>query len=413
MRRVDDFYATWQIPQSIHKAVRSEVASATLWSAEIRGIGGSGAVHHLRRVLPLSRTAVGGWRRYASRGAVSLGLLGDVVLVSSGASLSSFGQVYQRFRKLRVATRDRLRGTVAGEVVAASLLQLVASTSLRWDLFDGVGASDAISFAGGAVWPQVPRKVVEALYSFGETRGSAQLLSTSGFPEPLRDAFGHCVGDQRAEAGGRWRERHGRRFSFSVSSARLIRLVQGRRKRVLIGLDSTQLLTNGPPSSLWVCFADGSMNTAKEGKQKSLTTGFSATAAVASWRALSVQPLGSQADRWRRLVELLRATDVERNPGVVHRGLTGRSAVSGRDLILHDVQPSCFAPRGLRSLDDCICGRPRSRDQVGGFPPMSVSLQGMGASRRNSIHLSPRRRRKPEDFQRRQRIQVWLVPRDC
>ena len=40
MRRVDVFYANRQIPQSVHKAVRSEVASATLWSAEIRGIDG-------------------------------------------------------------------------------------------------------------------------------------------------------------------------------------------------------------------------------------------------------------------------------------------------------------------------------------------------------------------------------------
>ena len=78
---------------------------------------------------------------------------------------------------------------VADEVVAASFLQLVASTPLRWSLFDGVGSSDASPFAGGAVWAQVPRKVVEAL------------LSTTGFPELLRDAFGHCLGDRRADAG--------------------------------------------------------------------------------------------------------------------------------------------------------------------------------------------------------------------
>ena len=91
-------------------------------------------------------------------------------------------------------------------------------------------------------------------------------------------------------------------------------------------------------------------------------------APAASWRALSMQ----QADRWRRLIELLRAGDVERNPGMVRRGFAGRSARAGGDLILHDVQPSTasaygvkletflayLAPRGFRSLDDCVCGRP-------------------------------------------------------
>ena len=79
-------------------------------------------------------------------------------------------------------------------------MRLSASASFRWDLLGGVGASDTSSFAGGAVWAQVPRKVVEALHSFGETRGAAPLLSTAGFPEPLRDAFGHCLGDHWAGA---------------------------------------------------------------------------------------------------------------------------------------------------------------------------------------------------------------------
>ena len=178
-----------------------------------------------------------------SRGAVSLGLLGDVVLVSPGASLKLWPSV-PRLRKLRVAACDRSRGTPADEVVAASFLHLVASASLRWDLLDGVGASDTSSFARGAVWTQVPRKVVEALYSFGETRDTALLLSTTGFPEPLGDAYGHCFGDHRRC----WSERHGRRFSFcedhiNVEELRaLIRFVQKvaswgcRRKRKLIGL---------------------------------------------------------------------------------------------------------------------------------------------------------------------------------
>ena len=104
----------------------------------------------------------------------------------------------------------------------------------------------------------------------------------------------------------------------------------------------------------------------------------------------------------------------------------------GRPSIWHNVQPSTasadgikletfrayFAPRCLRSFDDCVCGRPEDvTTRVGGFPPMSVSLQGMGASRRSSIHLTRSqasgRGRKPENFQRRQRVQASLVPRDC
>ena len=125
------------------------------------------------RVLAQSGTAVGGWRRHARRGAV----------------------------KLQMTTRDPLRGAVADEFVAASFLQQVASTSLRWDLLGGVGASGASSFAGGAVCAQVPRKVVEAPYRFGETPGTAPLLPTADFLELLRDAFGHCLRHHRAEAG--------------------------------------------------------------------------------------------------------------------------------------------------------------------------------------------------------------------
>ena len=53
MRWVDVFHANRQIPQSVHKAVRSEVASATLWGAEIRGIDGSVALPLLRRACCL------------------------------------------------------------------------------------------------------------------------------------------------------------------------------------------------------------------------------------------------------------------------------------------------------------------------------------------------------------------------
>ena len=79
MRRVDVFRTlTGRSRKSVHKAVRSEVASATLWSAEIRGIDG-------RLPCPFSDApAASVWASVWDR---CLGLLGDVVLVSSGASL--------------------------------------------------------------------------------------------------------------------------------------------------------------------------------------------------------------------------------------------------------------------------------------------------------------------------------------
>ena len=147
MRWVDVFHANRQIPQSVHKAVRSEVASATLWGAEIRGIDGSVAPSPTR-LLPLCGTGV-------------LGCLVTSFLFRREL-LSSFGHVCQRLRKLRVAAHGRSPGTLADEVVAGSFLQLVASPSFR---------------------------------------GTAPLLSTAGFLEPLRDAFGHCLGDHWAEAG--------------------------------------------------------------------------------------------------------------------------------------------------------------------------------------------------------------------
>ena len=52
-KRVDDFHANRQIPQSVHKAVRSAVASAQLWGAEVRGVDGSVAVLLLRRACCL------------------------------------------------------------------------------------------------------------------------------------------------------------------------------------------------------------------------------------------------------------------------------------------------------------------------------------------------------------------------
>ena len=68
----------------------SEVAYATLWGGEIRGIDGSVAVPVLRACCLCLGLL---WRRHASRGAVSLGLLGAVVLVSSGASLQLWPNV--------------------------------------------------------------------------------------------------------------------------------------------------------------------------------------------------------------------------------------------------------------------------------------------------------------------------------
>ena len=111
--------------RSVHKAVRSDVASATLWSAEIRGIDGSVAVPPSPTLLlPQSGTAVGGGATRAEAQSV-LGLLGDVVHVS-GASLKLGPSVAPSPAPDGHPWSITL-GTVA--VVAASFLQLVASPS--------------------------------------------------------------------------------------------------------------------------------------------------------------------------------------------------------------------------------------------------------------------------------------------
>ena len=46
-------------------------------------------------------------------------------------------------------------------------------------------------------------------------------------------------------------------------------------------------------------------------------------------------------------------------------------------------------PQAIAPSTTVLRSARRRDDQGGGFPPMSVSLQGMGASRRSSIHLSP------------------------
>ena len=134
----------------------------------------------------------------------------------------------------------------------------------------------------------------------------------------------------------------------------------------------TRLLTNGPAFESFDLLCRREHEHSRESPPSALTSfslrrspGFCAKAALATWRTLSMQPFGSQADRWRRLIELLRAGDVERNPGVVRRVLSDRSARAERETPFsmtssrrrpYDAKlegfRAYFAPRGLRSLDD-------------------------------------------------------------
>ena len=191
MRRVDVFHANRQIPQSVHKAVRSEVASATLWGAEIRGIDGSVACSPSpTRLLPLSGTACVGSRRYASRGAVRLGLLGDIVLVSSGGSLYGRGRLTWLFLDWLSSVAFgqclgfRSRGDASFGHVYAAPSQ--APSGHPWSITrDSLMADErALScIAGlGRGWLRRPC----SRYC------SVAFWQTAGFLQLIRDAFGQC-----------------------------------------------------------------------------------------------------------------------------------------------------------------------------------------------------------------------------
>ena len=133
-----------------------------------------------------------------------------------------------------------------------------------------------------------------------------------------------------------------------------------------------QLVTNGPASK-----SLGLLCRREHSRERSVGSDFFFTSqvAVVLCKSGSGDLAGcQQAAAWfaggqrRRLIELRRAGDVERNPGMVRRGGNGRWATSGRDLFLLDAKPcgtkletfrACFSPRG--SLDDCICDSKTSR----------------------------------------------------
>ena len=96
----------------------SQESLVLLGDAEIRRVDGSVAAPPSPKLLPLSGTAVGGGATRAEAQSV-LGCLVTSFLFHREL-LSGFGHVYKLLRKLRVATRGRLRGTVADEALSCS-----------------------------------------------------------------------------------------------------------------------------------------------------------------------------------------------------------------------------------------------------------------------------------------------------
>ena len=92
--------------------------------------------------------------------------------------------------------------------------------------------------------------------------------------------------------------------------------------------------------------------------------------AVLSGRVLAPRVAARSVDRWRRLIELIRAGDVERHPGPPRQRCAYRATRAGRDLLFHDVADSTRAQYESRllALTDFFLHR--------GFLDLSAILSG-------------------------------------
>ena len=187
MIRADDFHANQQIPQSVHNAVRSEVASAVSWTAEISGIDGSVAVPLFRRACCLCLGLL--WLAGGATRAEAQSVLGFLVtsFLFRRELLSRFGQVYQRLRKLRVPTRDR------SELWQMRLSRPLSCSWWLWRPFAGISC----------IWLErlMPAPLQECQSGhkcLGWSSRHSAVSARRVVPFlPLQEAFGRCLGDPR------------------------------------------------------------------------------------------------------------------------------------------------------------------------------------------------------------------------
>eukprot|EP00971_Amphidinium_carterae_P325960 6456538-Amphidinium_carterae.2 len=255
MNAVDKLYAQKRVQQSSHKAVKGVVDGAKVWGAEIRGEEATVGAPHVRRVSLLVIGLL--WLTTPATRGVAESVVGCLTgsFLFRRCLLCCFGQIYKDLRRMRVRIPTLLKPQSANEICAASVLQLVALSELRWPVVSGVGASDASTLAGGAVWLDLPHEIASKLYAFVEHHGDYPLLDEGhAFPRHRSMLKDSSLKDFREQAGhllGRapWKVLFFFQFRTSdhinvLELRALIRLVYRiaswkiRRARVLIGLDS-------------------------------------------------------------------------------------------------------------------------------------------------------------------------------
>eukprot|EP00971_Amphidinium_carterae_P350476 6491567-Amphidinium_carterae.2 len=256
MDAADRLYSEKRVQQSSHKAVKGVVNGAKVWGAEIRGDEATVGAPHARRVGLLALGLL--WLTTPATRGVAESIVGCLTgsFLFRRCLLCCFGQIYRELRSMRVRTPTPLSPQSANEICAASVLQLVALSELRWPIMQGAGASDASTVAGGAVWVDLPSELVSQLFAFVEHHGDYPLLD-EGCALPSRRAREQSqsgLKDFRERAGqilGRapWRVLFFFQFRTSdhinvLELRALIRLVfrisswKIRKARILVGLDS-------------------------------------------------------------------------------------------------------------------------------------------------------------------------------